>query len=220
MKAALAPRGDARTYLTHFVGDGLEDDRYVFETYRSLANGEIVPVHADGTPPKGRRKALGRILSLKAVKTLRPARDEIIIATGVKLRNCGCQYWGWRSLGLFRGAPPERLRRTSVDVPPARHRPAVRRFFPHSPTGSSRWPIAIPNRDACAMRSHERSEFFHGSPVWGPSLTVIEIAIGETHGPFDTEAEAIAGMVFAGLEFDEVEISNDAPITAWLTAWA
>ena len=101
MQAALAPRGDARTYLTHFVGDGLEDDRYVVETYRSLANGEIIPIQVDGTRPKGRRKALGRILSLKAVKKLRPARDEIIIATGVKLRNCGCQYWGWRSLGLF-----------------------------------------------------------------------------------------------------------------------
>ncbi len=44
MQTALAPRGDARTFLTHFVGDGLEDDRYVVETFRSLANGEIVPV--------------------------------------------------------------------------------------------------------------------------------------------------------------------------------
>ncbi len=101
MQAALAPRGDARTYLTHFVGDGLEDDRYVVETYRSLANGEIIPVHADGSRPRGRRKALGRILPLKAVEKLRPARDEIIIATGVTLRNCGLQRWGWRSLGLF-----------------------------------------------------------------------------------------------------------------------
>ena len=32
---------------------------------------------------------------------MRPARDEIIIATGVKLRNCGVQLWGWRSLGIF-----------------------------------------------------------------------------------------------------------------------
>ena len=29
MQAALAPRGDARTFLTHFVGSGLDDDRYV-----------------------------------------------------------------------------------------------------------------------------------------------------------------------------------------------
>ncbi len=35
MQAAIAPRGDARTFLTHFIGGGLEDDRYVVETYRS-----------------------------------------------------------------------------------------------------------------------------------------------------------------------------------------
>ena len=39
MQTVLAPRGDARTFLTHFVGDGLDDDRYVVEKYRSLANG-------------------------------------------------------------------------------------------------------------------------------------------------------------------------------------
>ena len=55
--------------------------------------------------------------------------------------------------------------------------------------------------------------------MWDPSFTVIEIATGETHGPFDTEAEAVAGLAFAGLDFDEVEIINDAPVTARLTAW-
>ena len=74
--------------------------------------------------------------------------------------------------------------------------------------------------DACAKRSHERSDFFRGIPMWDPSFTVIELATGETHGPFDTEAEAVAGLVFAGLEFDEVEIINDAPVTARLTAWS
>ena len=101
MQAAIAPRGDARTYLTHFVGSGLDDDRYVVEKFRSLANGDIVPVQADGRKPKGRRKARGTVLSLKAVEKMRPARDEIIIATGVKLRDCGVQLWGWRSLGIF-----------------------------------------------------------------------------------------------------------------------
>ena len=101
MQAAIAPRGDARTFLTHFIGGGLEDDRYVVETYRSLANGEIVPVRTGATKPKGRCKARVTVLPLKAVKSLRPARDEIIIATGVKLRHCGVQLWGWRSLGIF-----------------------------------------------------------------------------------------------------------------------
>ena len=101
MQMALAPRGDARTWLTHFVGGGLDDDRYVVETFRSLASGEIIPVEAGGTRPRGRRKARGRILTLKAVEKLRPARDEIIIATGIRLRHCGVQYWGYRALGIF-----------------------------------------------------------------------------------------------------------------------
>ena len=93
MQTALAPSGDARTWLTHFVGGGLEDDRYVVETFRSLANGDIGPVQTEGAKPKSRRKARGTILPLKAVENMRPAHGEIIIATGVKLRHCGVQPW-------------------------------------------------------------------------------------------------------------------------------
>ena len=32
---------------------------------------------------------------------MRPARDEIIIATGVKRRGSGVQMWGWRAMGIF-----------------------------------------------------------------------------------------------------------------------
>ncbi len=59
MQAALAPHGDARTYLTRFVGSGLDDERYVVETFRSLANGDIVPVRASGAKPAGRPRARG-----------------------------------------------------------------------------------------------------------------------------------------------------------------
>ena len=69
MQAALAPRGDSRTSLTHFVGSGLDDDR-----------------------PKGRRSARPRIVSLKALEKLRPARDEIIVATGVNCRDSSTRY--------------------------------------------------------------------------------------------------------------------------------
>lgn len=101
MQAALAPRGDSRTFLTHFVGSGLDDERYVVQRYRSRANGDIVPVDTDGGRPKGRRRARPRIASLEEVEKLRPARDEIIVATGVTLRDCGCQLWGWLAVGLF-----------------------------------------------------------------------------------------------------------------------
>ena len=101
MQTVLAPRGNARTFLTHFVGGGLDDDRYAVQRFRSLADGDIVPVQADGTKPRGRRKARPTIASLKAVEKMRPARDEIIIATGIKLRGSGVQLWGWRALGFF-----------------------------------------------------------------------------------------------------------------------
>ena len=101
MQAALAPRGDSRTWLTHFVGPGLDDDRYVVQRYLSRANGDIVAVDEDGARPKGRRRARPKILSRNALEKLRPARDEIIVATGVNRRDCGLQLWGWRSLGLF-----------------------------------------------------------------------------------------------------------------------
>ena len=94
MQAALAPRGDARTFLAHFGGGGLDDDRYVIQRYLSRANGDIVPVNADGTKPKGRRRPRPTIASLQEVENIRPARGEIIIATGIKLRNCGVQLWG------------------------------------------------------------------------------------------------------------------------------
>ncbi len=78
--------------------------------------------------------------------------------------------------------------------------------------GASRCPT-------CAERSYERSDFFRGIPMWDPSYTVIELATGETYGPFDSEADAVAELAFAGLAFDEVEIVHDAPITARLTGW-
>ena len=101
MQAALAPRGDARTFLTHFVGGGLDDDRYVIQRYLSRANGDIVPVDAEGARPKSRRRPRPTVPSLKQVESLRPAREEIIIATGIKLRHCGVQLWGWRAMGFF-----------------------------------------------------------------------------------------------------------------------
>ena len=101
MQTAIAPRGDAHTFLTHFVGGGLDDERYVIERFVSRANGDIVPVRAGDPGRKGRRGARGTIVPLKAVEKMRPARDEIIIATGVKRRGSGVQMWGWRAMGIF-----------------------------------------------------------------------------------------------------------------------
>ena len=53
MTAAMAmPGNTADTFLIHFFGTGLAEDRYVVERYQTHADGDIVPAPA----VKGRRK--------------------------------------------------------------------------------------------------------------------------------------------------------------------
>jgi len=35
------------------------------------------------------------------VKEMRPGRNEIIVCTGLSIRNCGVQYWDCLATGLF-----------------------------------------------------------------------------------------------------------------------
>ena len=72
----------------------------------------------------------------------------------------------------------------------------------------------------CAEKSYHGSSHFKGIPVWDPSWTVIELASGREHGPFDSEADVCLCLAFAKLARDQVEIVKDAPITASITAWA
>ena len=61
MQAAIAPRGDARTYLLHFTGGGLDDDRYVIQRFVSRSDGEIVAVEEAASGGKGRRRSRGTL---------------------------------------------------------------------------------------------------------------------------------------------------------------
>ncbi len=94
--------GNASTFLTHLFGQGLDDDRYVVERFQSMADGDIQPLRNGGPRTRERRKSPGTTVSRQAVQKMRPARDEIIIATGINLRNSGVQYWGesvvWRNM--------------------------------------------------------------------------------------------------------------------------
>ena len=72
----------------------------------------------------------------------------------------------------------------------------------------------------CATRSYERSAHFRGIPAWDPQSIVVELATGAEHGPYESEAEAAASLVFAKLSRDQVEIVSDAPITATATGWS
>ena len=91
---------DAQTFLVHLSGRGLDDERYVVETYRSLPSGEIRPVEAGQPKTKGQRRTRRKIVSRKAVRELRPERDEIIVCTGVKLAGSGIQLYGLVASGL------------------------------------------------------------------------------------------------------------------------
>ena len=55
MSEAIAmPGNTAATFLTHFFGPGLADDRYVVEKFRALADGNIR--RCSGPAPKGGRR--------------------------------------------------------------------------------------------------------------------------------------------------------------------
>ena len=100
MHAAIALPGNSRTILTHLFGRGLEDNRYVVERFQAMANGDIRRMPGDELAKKGRRKAKRTIASLKAVKEMRPARTEIIICTGLRIKG-GCQMWRDIATGIF-----------------------------------------------------------------------------------------------------------------------
>ena len=65
----------------------------------------------------------------------------------------------------------------------------------------------------CAYRSNARAPSHHAVPAWSPQITVIDPDAGEL-GTFETEAEAAACLVFAGLRPDQVEIRANVPLMA------
>ena len=100
MRAAMAmPGNTASTFLVHFFGSGLADERYVVERFRAMADGYIRPMPGE-TPAKRSRGTKRVTATLKAVKEMRPARNEIIVCTGLRTRG-GQQLWGSIAAGLF-----------------------------------------------------------------------------------------------------------------------
>ena len=55
-------------------------------------------------------------------------------------------------------------------------------------------------------------------PVYPPRYTVIELATGEEHGPWDSWEEVAMCLAFAKLSRDDVEIITDASVMTTLTA--
>ena len=66
----------------------------------------------------------------------------------------------------------------------------------------------------CAYRSNSRAPERHLAALWPPQITVIEVQTSQELGTFETEAEAAACVVFAGLRSDQVEILSNVPLMA------
>ena len=66
----------------------------------------------------------------------------------------------------------------------------------------------------CAYRSNSRAPERHLVALWPPQITVIELQTSQELGTFETEAEAAACLVFAGLRPDQVEIRANIPLMA------
>ena len=94
MTTAMAmPDNTASTFLVHFFGSGLADERYVVERFKAFADGDIRPWPGDGAAVRKGRGSKRVTATLKAVKEMRPARTEIIVCTGLRTRG-GQQLWG------------------------------------------------------------------------------------------------------------------------------
>ena len=72
--------------------------------------------------------------------------------------------------------------------------------------------------EPCARKHAEGSGAYRGIPIWDPTWTVVELATGREHGPFDSEADVALCLAFESLSRDEVEILSDVSPMALFTA--
>ena len=69
----------------------------------------------------------------------------------------------------------------------------------------------------CASRSHARSDYFRGLPVYPATFTVVLLGTDEPLGVFDDEMEVAAFLAFEKLSRDRVEVLADRSPMATLT---
>ena len=138
MNTAISTSGNtADTFLVHFFGGGLADERYVVERFKAHPDGDIRPWPGEA-PPKNGQRAKRAIATRKAVMEMRPACTEIIICTGLRTRG-GQQLWGSRSQQGSCATASRGIERSSADVPPAPRRPGVLAWNPTPAGRTPRW---------------------------------------------------------------------------------
>ena len=98
--AATTSQRHTDRFLIHLFGGGIDggDREFEVERFRSTYDGDIEPVD-HGQHGKGSRARQRRTVSLRTVRSLRPAHDEIIIATSVDW-DAGIQIYGATAAGF------------------------------------------------------------------------------------------------------------------------
>ncbi len=101
---------ESSTFVTHYFGQGLAQGqgRYAVERFRTRADGRIRRAESVSGQRHARRRAGPVTASLRTVKAMRPARNEIVVCTALNQRDSGVAYYGDLASGLFRGRRPGR----------------------------------------------------------------------------------------------------------------
>ncbi|MYA95028.1 MAG: hypothetical protein F4X91_01275 [Nitrospinae bacterium] len=73
--------------------------------------------------------------------------------------------------------------------------------------------------EPCARRSWHSSGEHKGMPLYPPRYTVVELATGAEHGPWDSWEEVAMCLAFEKLSRDEVEILEDTSVMTRYASW-
>ena len=98
--AITVPGNTADTFLVHFFGGGLADERYVVERFKAHADGDIRPWPGEA-PAKGKGRRAKRVTAtLRAVKEMRPPAPR---SSSVRdfAPGGGQQLWGVYAAGIL-----------------------------------------------------------------------------------------------------------------------
>ena len=153
MSTAIAmPGNSASTFLTHFFGSGLADDRYVVERFKAHADGDIRPWPGEA-PAKKRRRAKRVTATLTRGQGASPGahRDHHLHRVADPGRDAGL---GGHRDGPRHGPPAEGLG-GAFPGRPAGATPAGRPPFPCQ----YRWRRVMGYRDPARQRAADRERF-------------------------------------------------------------
>ena len=148
---------DAQTFLVHLFGRGLDDERYVVETYRSLPSGEIRPVEAGHGRRQGaatpRRTSVSPCLNGPASPP--PTVMTIMVIGPVRRSRARASAPIAIAMAIVPVSAP--CRNVCSAVGPASDVTALARLYPHRRLGVQRRRHSLQtSRQPCGLRSHFR----------------------------------------------------------------